>query len=852
MEQIPSILVSTKIHIPRQRAGSMIRQRLMHHVDTQNVCNLFLIEAPAGYGKTTLLLDWINQLQLTGYKTAWYALDESDNESSSFAVYLLNCISNAVKGNQEIQHLLQRLKGMTDVNLIWLIQSLINLLAELDEKMVIVLDDYHLISKPEIHQAMQYFLENLPQSNKVVISSRSTPPFPLARWQVKARLCQIGTDDLRFSPDEVGEFLNRVMGLNLSPEVISALDKRTEGWAAGLQIAGISLSGKISPDVVLQTFQGDQQVLLAYLIEEVYVNLPESVQHFLMQTAIFGRFCVEMCDAFLSLAKPGEIILEEIERNHLFLVQLDDTHDWFRYHHLFSAFLQSRLAKEMPKKAPILHQKASLWFKEKQLYREAVQQAFLSNDWHFATALVSELGFYMIIHSEISVLYEWTVAFPEDVMLANPLLCILQSWALVYRYQKQNRMRIESRLSQAENAIAVMQDKEEAANLSEHLAVVRTFLSMAPDPDVDIQHYLQQARQMLTPYPQGHPGQYSALLTSAYAYLADQSVSEAEQTLLQARQAAFNGQLYFGYVEATFHLARLKQNCGKNEEARALCQHGKMEINHLLPNAEKLLPAIGSLDIVLGSILVEENQLKEAAQALQYGLALIGTGSNPYYLFVVYFGLSRCSMLAGQTSLALDYLDQLSDLWPDIAFFTQGQRLIVQHHCHDMTAEFVPEVEHWCTEVGNLFLACDFIPGMGPLGAAQVYYHTAINWMRLMGMLGRFAAAEKFYQRLLEKAEQQNLVERVSQLKLLSRLSMDIHVKKQGVSSIDQALIEPLSNREVDVLRLVALGASNQEIAQKLVITVGTVKSHINHILRKLCAQNRTEAVARARDQEII
>jgi LuxR family maltose regulon positive regulatory protein len=910
MEQTSSVLVNTKISVPRQRSRAIHRERLLNGISQQIDADIYLVHAPAGYGKTTLVLDWVECFRQEGAWISWYALDDSDNDKNVFAMYFLQCLCG-MEGQARFDSLIIYLRSVTDVDLMWMMKSIINDLVDLERTTLIVLDDYHLIRNEEIHQAVSYFLEYLPDAAKVIISTRIVPPFPIARWQARARLYELSTNALKFKPDEIELFLSEVMHLQLSSDAISLITDQTEGWAAGLQLMAISLAGNPSPDDALQNFQGKHQLLLTYLIDEVFSHLSEDLQYFLLRTSIFPRFSAELCDSVLSYSVSSIELIGKIEQEHLFLVELDDQHTWFRYHHLFSSFLQSKLENEYPGESEILHRKASQWFKGREYFREAVQQAFFSLDWPYAAGLVCELGFYMIIHSEISLLYEWTIGFPEEIMQANPLLCILQSWALVYRYQKQNRLRIEARLHQAEQIIFEMDDTEETENLTEHLAVVRTFLAMSPDPDVKVYDYLDQALNMLTPYPAGHPGQYSALLTSGYAYLALQDVENAMAALTKARQTAFDGQLYFGFVEATFHLARLKHNCGELQEAKELCRSGIKELLTMLPNAEQILPALGSLYIAEGAVLVEENKTDEALAALQHGRELIGSGSNPYYLFVVYDALTKCSLYAGHSSQAYGYLNELKQQWPDISFYTQGFSLIIRS-CFDVENDYAIEAKKWCDEISSVFIQRNFFPGLGPLGAAEVYYQTLICWLRLVALLDRFSEVRDYLQQMMQKVEAQHLLQRTLDLNLVEVLAewvadekvtatqrlndiadnvlhhgfcntfdmgqpiIDIVAfmsRKENLSTVSSVLyefmnrkstqkasnsmlqhsnrtiqqtelIEPLSDRELEIMQYIAQGMDNQQIADTLFITVGTVKSHVNHILRKLAARNRTEAVA--------
>jgi LuxR family maltose regulon positive regulatory protein len=544
--------------------------------------------------------------------------------------------------------------------------------------------------------------------------------------------------------------------------------------------------------------------------------------------------------------------------------------------------------------------------------REAARHAFQIGDSEVAAAFVEQHSFTLIIHSEIATIYEWCSAFPEEVMQRHPMLCLLQGLALAYGFRRQNRARVEARLRQADQVIAGLEDRQAAAGLIDFASVVRTFMAFAPDPAADPRELLALTRRMRDVYPEGDPNQFTRLLTTGYAYLALHDAQAAGEALEAARQIALREHLYFGIVESTFHLARLAHSQGFLRRAEELCRQGGADIAVLLGHPEQTLPALGSLDVALGCVLLEGDRLDEAEGRLRHGLDLMGGGMNPHYLMTAYLALARLHEIKGRPGEMMKTLDRLEAVWPDIAFCTEGVRVLHALRTAPEDPATLADADRWRRSVASSFGGAAFTPGMGPFGAAEVTYRASLAWVRAQIALGGAQAVLPYLARQLALAEAHGLADRGIELSLLEALAWRaegdrgraraaieralaaaqpagyLRVFDQG-SALTDLLVETaqrgihteyierildalgqadsavpgrggpaaraaqtptgerLSERELEVLRLIAQGATNQEIAERLVITVGTVKSHINHVLGKLDCRNRTEAVARAR-----
>lgn len=921
MDTAVSPLVLTKIRAPSPRPRTVSRTRLIEQLTPGIGTGLILVVAPAGYGKSTLLAEWSQSMQQNSIAVAWYALDSSDDAPMLFGSYLVASLIQALGPQAELAHLTQLLRTLPEIDLQRILPAIINAVAACDRDCVLILDDYHLIGAPAIHSVMAFLLEHLPENMNVAIGSRSDPPLHLARLRAGGQLLEVRAADLRFTEDESTQFLNGIMQLELSTDGITALEERTEGWIAGLQLAALSLSGRTDKERFVASFTGSHRYLVEYMLEEVVNRQSEEVQSFLLATSVLDRICAPLCEAILGKASPNEAILEHLEQANLFLVALDDQGYWYRYHHLFRDFLQTRLGKAQPEQIPALHRAACEWLTANELLREAAGHAFQTHDWEYAAAFVEQHSFTMIIHSEISTIYEWCSAFPEEVMRTHPMLCLLQSLAMAYSFRRQNRARIEARLRQADPLIAAMENKKAARELIGFTAVVRTFLAMAPDSTTDPRELLELARGMVSAYPEGNPGQFSGLLTAGYADMALHNATAADKAFETARQIALGGSLYFGVVESTFHLARLAHSQGQLRRAEEICRQGQADITAMLSHPERDLPALGCLDIALGCVLTEQDRLDEAEGHLRRGLDWMGWGMNPYYLMTAYTALFRLFEIQGNSLEAVQCLDHLDAAWPDIGFCTRSLRRIHRLRIAPEDPGALADAATWRQEFSPPLAEKVLPPGLGPIGAAEAYYLAYLAWARAAIATGKAQAARVYLKRQLELASTHGLLNRVIELSLveaqawraegedqrcwealeralavaqpegyvrifdqgtaLTRLL--IEAARRGISPDYLGLIlaaigvpsstdsrrkseagpsgatgrasqppgleygEHFSPRELEVLRLMAQGATNQEIAEQLVITVGTVKSHINHILGKLNAHNRTEAVARAR-----
>jgi LuxR family maltose regulon positive regulatory protein len=905
METLNSPLTLAKINLPALPVRFISRPRLLDRLSLAPEQKVILVCAPAGYGKTSLLSHWGHELKKNGAAVAWYALEASDDDSRPFGVHLTASLIEALGPQPELVQILQLQRSSPELDLLRVVQLLVNALMGIQGRCVLVLDDYHLIQSQAVHQALSFFIAHLPENVYLAIGTRHDPPLALGRLRARNKLLETRSEMLRFTLEETDQFLNVLLVQHLTPESLAVLERRTEGWAAGLQLAAISLANQKEPGKFISGFSGSHPYLVEYWLEEIFNQQPQNVQKFLVDCSVVERLGAPLCEALMGESGQSAGILETLYQHNLFILPLDESHTWFRFHPLFREFLLNRLNKTQTERLPELHRRASAWFVTQGYYREAVQHAFLTQDWECAADCVEQVSFNLIIQSDISTIYEWCSAFPERVILNRPMLAILQCWGWVMTFRKANRLKIDSRLGVAESIAARLEDPLKKRELLEHAAVVRTFLAMAPDLAFDPTAQFRQAEILLEnfDYPEGDAGQFSALLFQGYALMAMHDTPTAQQILEKARLVAQRGRLLFGIIESSFHLARLAHVQGNINQAIRICRETQAEITALVGTSGSEPPALGCLNIALGCIFYEQAHWAEAEKEIRLGLSLIGFGMNPYYVLIANTVLFRMCVRQGRLAEAAAILDSSEDCWPDIRFYSQALRYQLALNARAKSISLA-QVTAW--RRNDLGLRDDTIlkPGMGPLGAAEVYYLSGLAWFRLQIAVGQVQDIWPSLEEQIRLAVQYGQAQRFVELSVLeaaaAKIEGDTERASQAlgralltgqpeglVSGFDQGLElrdlltkaagqdeyreyigkilaasglsgsdipqptavlpEPLSRRENEILRLIALGASNQDIADQLYITLGTAKSHINHILGKLGAANRTEAVALAR-----
>ena len=424
---MPTSILATKLYVPSPRAKVVIRPRLIKQLNDglSSGRKLTIISAPAGFGKTTLVSEWVAGC---GQPTAWLSLDEGDNDSTRFLTYLITALQTIAPNVGE--DVLAVLQSSQPPPIESVLTILLNEITTIPDNFILVLDDYHLTDSKAVDNVLTLLVEHQPPQMHLVITTREDPNLPLARLRVRDQLTELRAIDLRFTPSEAAEFLNQVMGLSLSTKDISVLEDRTEGWIASLQLAALSMQGHQDVPGFIRAFAGDHQYIVDYLVEEVLKRQPESIRSFLLQTAILDRLNGTLCDAVTGQT-GGRARLETLQRGNFFLVPLDDKRHWYRYHHLFSDVLRMHLMTEQPDQVPVLHQRASEWYARNGSSADAIRHALAAKDFERAADLVELAVPSMSRIRQVATLFGWLKSLPNKLIRARPVLSVVYAHLLL-------------------------------------------------------------------------------------------------------------------------------------------------------------------------------------------------------------------------------------------------------------------------------------------------------------------------------------------------------------------------------------------------------------------------------------
>jgi LuxR family maltose regulon positive regulatory protein len=928
-------ILATKLYIPPPRSKIVLRPRLIERLneDLSASCKLTLISAPAGFGKTTLVSEWAAVCER---RVAWLSLDEGDNDPTSFLAYLVAALqtiaANIGKGVLAILHASQPQPLPIESILI----ALLNEITTVADNFVLVLDDYHAIDSKPVGSVLTFLLEHLPPQMHLVIATREDPHLPLARLRARGQLTELRAADLRFTPAEAAEFLGQVMGLNLSAEDIAALEARTEGWIAGLQLAALSMQGHQDVTSFIQSFTGSHHFVLDYLVEEVLHQQTESIQNFLLRTSILDRLCGSLCDAvLLDPSASGQETLEYLEHANLFIVPLDNERHWFRYHHLFADLLRQRLQRSSTlstgkEKGGVdeLHRRASEWYEHNGSAADAIRHALAAEDFARAADLVELVMPGTDRSRQYATLLGWLKAIPDELVRLRP---VLSYWYASISMSCGELGGVEPRIRDAERwldttadtAAMVVVDEAEFRRLPGMIAIIRAGLALARG---DMPETVKNARRVLDLAPEDD----LLMLGGAASQLG--LVAWTSGDLETARRMTAEGMANLrlaGYISPAIGGARVLADIqiaqGRLHEAMSTYERALQWATE--PGAPVLQ---GAADMYVGmsDLYREFNDLKTATQHLLTSQALgelAGLSPNPYRWCAA---MARVRVAQGDLDEALDLLDQAERLYDGA--FAPNVRPVATRKVRVWVAQGrLGEALSWArdqgltieNELGYLHefdhitlarvllaryqsdLADGSISGVvgllerllkaaeegGRVGSVveilvlqAIAYHAQGNLpAALMSLQHALALAEpEGYVRMFldEGSSIMDLLREASAHKIMPDYTdkllaaFEAEQKRSAgesplpdwqsqprtggatqVSSLTlQPLIEPLSHRELEVLRLFKTELSGPEIAYELVISLSTVRTHTKRIYSKLNVNNRRAAVKRATELDLI
>jgi LuxR family maltose regulon positive regulatory protein len=616
-------LLATKLYLPVARAGAVVRPRLLARLLAGFRTRLALIAAPAGFGKSTLLAQALAEARHAPARQrfAWVALDQDDNDPARFWTYVFTALERASPGLGAPSLALLR---ATPTAVESALAELLNELAEQHEDVVLILDDYHAVTNRAIHDGISFLLEHAPPQFHLVIASRVDPPLPLARWRVRGELVELRASGLRFTPDEALQFLADTMGLRLDAQDAAALEARTEGWAAGLQLAALSLQGQEDVGGFIESFSGSHRHVVDYLAEEVLTRQPDHVRAFLLQTSVLDRLSGPLCDAVLGVADAqvlgdsySRLVLDTLERDNLFLIPLDNERRWYRYHHLFADLLRHRLRQERPTMVSQLHRRAALWYEQQDMPADAVSHAFADADTDLVVRLLGKYGVQFATSGETQTFQRWLDALPRELILQSPRLCLAQAWVLMLTLQV---AAVEPYLEAAEAALAGV-DEPEAAGLRGEVLTLRAHIDVEHGAYADA---LPLARQALALLP---PGAHLARSINTFVlgyvlYVLGQTAEAAEVLAENVRRSHAAGNVLHALFSAT-EVIKLRVLQGRLRAAHA-------EVVQALAWAADegwgQLPPVASLHIWHGNVLIEQGDLAAAEEQLAIAIRLTQHG----------------------------------------------------------------------------------------------------------------------------------------------------------------------------------------------------------------------------------
>jgi LuxR family maltose regulon positive regulatory protein len=898
-------ILATKLYVPPARPQLIHRPRLIERLNEGLLSGrkLTIISAPAGFGKTTLVSEWVAGGERP---VAWLSVDEGDSDPKRFLTYFVAALQTiAPNVGADVLSVLQSPQPLP---IEAMLTALLNGITTIPDNFILILDDYHLTDSKAVDNAITFLVEHQPPRMHLVITTREDPNLPLPRLRVRSQLTELRAADLRFTPSEAAEFLNKAMGLSLSLDNISALEARTEGWIAGLQLAALSMQDNQDVSGFIQAFAGDHRYIVDYLVEEVLQRQPESIRNFLLQTSILDRLNGPLCDAVTTQA-GSKSILEQLQRGNLFLIPLDDKRDWYRYHHLFVDVLRMHLITEQPDQVSILHRRASEWYTQNNLTADAIHHALAGSDFERAAEMIERALPLMRQSRQESAMLSWFKALPDEIFQNHPVLNVNYAGTLLQNGQLDG---VESRLRVVEQWLATPEDvrrspvyvnEEEFQRVPSSVHMYHAAIALAKGDVADAMEHAHKVLELARDDDDFPRGAASSLLglaswTSGDLETAYQMFSSGMADL---QRVGFISDVIGGSVT----LADIRITQGRLREAMSIYERG---LQMATKQGAPALRGAADMHVGMSGLYCERNELNTAEQQLLKSKELGGLNGLPKNPYRWRVAMSQIRETQGDLEGALDLLDEaenvyVGDFSPNVhpisalkarVWIKQGEldKALDWARERKLSIEEEPsylrEFEHITfARILLLQYRSDHLVSLlhDAVGLLERLLKAAdegdrigsvieiLNLLALAHQLQEnIPAALSALERALKLAEPEgymriflaegsNMAELIREIakrgflpnytgKLLSafeaeRKGLDVETLPSA-STASSSLIEALSQRELDILRLFKTELSGPEIAQELVIALSTVRTHTKSIYNKLNVNSRRAAVKRA------
>jgi LuxR family maltose regulon positive regulatory protein len=891
-------LLTTKLFLPPTRPEIISRPRLIERLHQGTTRQLTLISAPPGFGKSTLISAWASTVEKP---VAWLSLDENDNNLKRFLTYLIAAFQ-VIDGSIG-EGILPSLESSENMPMETLVSLLINEISVSDHDFYIVIDDYHLVTTESIYKAIDFLLDHLPPNTHLVMSGRVDPPISISRLRARGQMTEIRLNDLRFTESEVTSLLNDLNRLNLSAEDILALLSRTEGWITGLQLAAISMQGREDIHEFVTAFSGSHHYIIDYLVDEVLARQPEDMQSFLIQTSILERFSSALCDAVLEISNSREC-LQELYNANMFLIPLDDEHTWYRYHHLFADFLKQRLREKDPSVIPSLHRRASWWLEQSNLINEAINHSMGGEEYQRAAQLIESIGPDMMMQNEFDQLGKWLDTMPLELVVSWPWLCVIRAW-MNHRWARLDES--EKYVQYAEKALEDDTIPEPVGGVNVIRGQAAAIRALIAFNKTRIPQAIEFANQALRFLPDGHFNRAAALLALGMAKGVNGEFREANQVLIEAYRDSLGVGNRILAQNVLLEKAGLLVKQGRLYQA---LETYKESVQFTYSKTEIKIPHASCASISMGDIYREWNELDAALAHVKEGIEIglqsqmVDAIAMGYAVMArIYLAMEdlesavEASLFAGRYARELPDLEPItitgilnSEAWVNFSQnkFDEAANLYIENNpcdINDLNCHGEFEQIIWTRillyrgranrQLQDLLDAKDLINQMlamtNDLGLVSKTIELLVLNSLVLTEVGKKDEAVDTLEKALLLAEPGNYIrifidegEPIQELlnqvtankglndyvsRLLAAFNQDAEGNKLAAP---QELVEPLSERELEVLKLLSTDLSGPAIARKLMVSINTVRTHTQNIYTKLGVNKRRSAIREAKKLNLI